>query len=210
MRFLVIAMIVLVAALLWALKTERARLQWIFKPLAAACFVAAGVVAGALERPWTIALFAGLVLAALGDVLLIPKGKRAFLAGLSSFLAGHVAYAIAFAMRGVDLAWTLGALAVLAIASVPVVRWLWPHVRGPMRAPIAAYITVITTMVALAAGTVAAHGDARILAGAFAFYLSDLAVARDRFVAPGFFNRAWGLPLYFAAQLVLASTAGQP
>jgi hypothetical protein len=29
-------------------------------------------------------------------------------------------------------------------------------------------------------------------------------VARDRFVAPGFVNRAWGLPLYFGAQLLFA------
>jgi hypothetical protein len=36
--------------------------------------------------------------------------------------------------------------------------------------------------------------------------LSDLSVARDRFVAPGFVNRAWGLPTYFAAQLLLAAS----
>jgi hypothetical protein len=38
------------------------------------------------------------------------------------------------------------------------------------------------------------------------FYLSDLAVARERFVSSTFWNRAWGVPLYFGAQLVLAST----
>lgn len=210
MRWLIVATAVLVAALLVSLRAERPRLGWVFKPLAAACFVAAGVVCGALERPWTQVLFAGLVLAAIGDVLLIPKGKRTFLAGLATFLLGHVAYAIAFAVRGVDLAWALGALALLALASVPVLRWLWPHVDAKMRAPVAAYVTVITAMVALAAGTFGAHGNPWILAGALGFYLSDLAVARDRFVAPGFANRAWGLPLYFTAQLVLASTAGAP
>ena len=44
------------------------------------------------------------------------------------------------------------------------------------------------------------------LVGAVMFYGSDLAVARDRFVAPGFSNRAWGLPLYYAAQLVIAAS----
>ena len=33
-------------------------------------------------------------------------------------------------------------------------------------------------------------------------------VARDRFIAPGFANAAWGLPLYYGAQLVLALTLG--
>jgi uncharacterized membrane protein YhhN len=45
-----------------------------------------------------------------------------------------------------------------------------------------------------------------ILIGALAFFLSDLSVARNRFVAPGFVNRLWGLPLYYAAQLLLASS----
>jgi hypothetical protein len=35
---------------------------------------------------------------------------------------------------------------------------------------------------------------------------SDVAVARDRFVAPSVGNRLWGLPLYFVAQLLLAWT----
>jgi len=45
-----------------------------------------------------------------------------------------------------------------------------------------------------------------IALGAAMFALSDVSVARDRFVAKAFVNRAWGLPLYFAAQLILAST----
>jgi hypothetical protein len=40
-----------------------------------------------------------------------------------------------------------------------------------------------------------------------AFYLSDLSVARDRFIAPSIENKVWGWPLYFGAQMVLASAA---
>lgn len=208
MGWLALPLAALVAAALWSQKSGRPHLQWIFKPLAAACFVTAGWLAGALESPWGTALFVGLVLAACGDVLLIPKHKRAFLAGLVSFLLGHLAYAIAFAIRGLDLAWTLGTGLALTLVALPVMRWLWPHVGAPMRVPVLAYVLVITAMVALAAGTVAAHGDLRILIGAVGFYLSDLAVARQRFVAPSFANRAWGLPLYFGAQLLLALTPG--
>ena len=42
--------------------------------------------------------------------------------------------------------------------------------------------------------------------GALAFTASDVSVARDRFVKHEFVNRAWGLPLYFGAQLLLAVT----
>jgi hypothetical protein len=34
-------------------------------------------------------------------------------------------------------------------------------------------------------------------------------VARDRFVEQAFVNGAWGLPLYFAAQIVLALSIGR-
>jgi hypothetical protein len=41
------------------------------------------------------------------------------------------------------------------------------------------------------------------------FYLSDLSVARDRFVVTEFNNKLWGWPLYFGAQLVLAATVAR-
>jgi hypothetical protein len=41
------------------------------------------------------------------------------------------------------------------------------------------------------------------------FYVSDLAVARQRFVAQSWTNKLWGLPLYFGAQLVLAATVAR-
>jgi uncharacterized membrane protein YhhN len=61
-------------------------------------------------------------------------------------------------------------------------------------------------MVALAFAASVATGSLRFAAGALAFAASDVFVARHRFVAPGPLNRTWGLPLYYAAQLLLAST----
>jgi uncharacterized membrane protein YhhN len=45
-----------------------------------------------------------------------------------------------------------------------------------------------------------------VAAGALLFAASDLAVARDRFVRPALRNKLWGLPAYFAAQLLLAAS----
>jgi uncharacterized membrane protein YhhN len=180
---------------------------WIAKPIAAAGFVAAALAAGATESAYGRWILAGLLLSALGDVLLIPRDSRgAFLAGLGSFLLGHVAYVLAFALRGLDP--TTAAVAAPAVlgASLLALRWLLPHVPEAMRLPVLAYLVVISAMLVCAAGTVGHAGRPAIFAGALAFYLSDLAVARERFVAKGFDNKLWGLPLYFGAQLVLAST----
>ena len=137
-----------------------------------------------------------------GDLLLLSHAL--FLAGLFAFLGGHLAYVAAFALRGLDLTGALLAAPLLIAALFVVARWLLPHVKGAMRGPVLVYMAVITVMVIAAASTVQ-HRPAWTLAiGATAFYLSDLAVARERFVEPGFVNRAWGLPVYYAAQFLLA------
>ena len=73
-----------------------------------------------------------------------------------------------------------------------------------MRLPVQAYFVVIGCMAALACAVSGAGGPAVVAVGAIAFAASDIAVARDRFVRPGFANRAWGLPLYYLAQVLLA------
>jgi uncharacterized membrane protein YhhN len=73
-----------------------------------------------------------------------------------------------------------------------------------MRAPVYAYVAVIGVMVASAVGAFGAGGGAVLLGGALGFFASDLAVARERFVAPSPTNQLWGLPLYYASQLLLA------
>jgi uncharacterized membrane protein YhhN len=182
------------------------RVIWIAKPLASAAFVAAALSAGALDSGYGRAILAGLALSWLGDALLIPQRDGAFLAGLAAFLAGHAAFGVAFLLRDHSLVWTAVALALLGVVAFFIGRWLLPHVPRSLGVPVQLYIAVITIMVSLAAGALAAGEPLIGFAGAFAFFLSDLAVARDRFVRPGFANKLWGLPLYYAAQLMLAAS----
>ncbi len=193
-----------VIALVIAERVDSAAARLVIKPLASLGFVGAAVAAGALESRPGQAILVGLVLSLVGDVLLISHARRAFLAGLGSFLLGHVAFAAAFVIRGVEARWAAGALVPLVATAVIVARWLLPHVEAAMRGAVVAYVVVITPMVALSVGTVAAGGHPLLLAAAVCFFLSDLSVARDRFVAPGFGNRLWGLPLYYIAQLLFA------
>jgi uncharacterized membrane protein YhhN len=201
----VFAMAACVAALLVA-EYRASRLGvWLAKPAAAACFVAAALAFGALDSTYGRVVLAGLVLSLCGDVLLIPHAMpRVFQAGVAAFGLGHVAYLAAFALR-FESALLAGICAVAAALVLwRVFTWLRPHLPGDMVIPVYAYMGVISAMLVAAAG--AAPSSALIFLGGAMFYASDLAVARDRFVSSGFANRVWGLPLYFAAQLVLAST----
>jgi uncharacterized membrane protein YhhN len=179
---------------------------WAAKPLAAAAFVAAALAWGALDSLYGRIVLVGLVFCWWGDVLLIPRSQAIFRLGIASFLLGHVAFTAAFLAHGVDPTWTALAVVAAMPALAVVIRWLGPHVPADMRGAVYAYMAVITAMVACAVGLVAVGGPGLALAGAVAFYFSDLSVARDRFVAAEFTNRLWGLPLYFGAQLLFAAS----
>lgn len=180
--------------------------KWTFKPLASTGFVAFALAAGALDTGYGIAVLVALVLSWWGDLLLIPKDKRAFLVGVLAFLLGHFGFGAAFVVAGVAWGWAALAALVLAIPGVLLGRWIVPKAAGKLKRAVVAYIVVITAMVALGVGTVMDGNEPLMLIAAFVFYLSDLCVARERFVTEGFINRAIGLPLYYGAQLAFGVT----
>lgn len=177
------------------------------KMVAATAFIAVALAVGALDTIFGRIMVLGLALSWFGDLFLTYNGRTPFVAGLASFLAGHVAYVIAFVNRGLDDEFYLLLVAV-AVAAIPVMRWLMPTVPKELKGPVIAYIGIISLMVATAGATNAADADWRIPIGALAFYISDIFVARDRFASPGLINRYLGLPLYFGGQLLLAWAAG--
>jgi uncharacterized membrane protein YhhN len=189
---------------------ERSGTTWRvpIKALASSGFLALALAAGAFESRYGMVLFTGLSLAWIGDLLLALPSRRAFLGGLIAFLLGHVAYLVAFGVRGWRVVVLVVASVVLVAPAVAVWRWLRPHLDGPMVPAVAAYVVVISSMVAAAIATGTFDLDLRIVAGAILFFVSDLFVARQRFVTPGFVNRAWGLPLYYAGQVLLALSVG--
>ena len=202
-----VCLVALVALVIAEVRRDRGG-RFRSKPVASLGFVAVPLVTGALGGSGLDAevarwVFAGLVLGAIGDVLLMFEAERAFLGGLVAFLLGHLAYVVAFARIVPPARWIEGAMIAVVgatlVAAAIVLRWLWPRL-GSMRIPVIFYVAVITAMVVggIAVATPLATG------GAIAFYASDLAVARDKFVSKDAWNRAIGLPLYYGAQLLIA------
>ena len=198
-----------VAALLWAeLKSSRLGV-WLIKPVASTLFVITALLAGALASSYGRLILLGLLFSWLGDVFLIPKRQLFFIAGLGSFLLAHVAFSGAFLQQPLEvLPLTLAATATVVIAII-ILRWLWPHLTHNFRPAVVSYLAAISLMVVLATGTMAAAG-LQLAIGAVMFAVSDIFVARDRFVSPSVANRLWGLPLYYAAQLIFALSTQNP
>lgn len=171
------------------------------KMAASTGFVAAAWLAGAFATPYGRAIFAGLCFSWFGDLFLALPGM--FLAGLVAFLLGHVCYAIAFVLHGVRPAPMVAAVVLLLTPMYLLFAWLNPHL-GDMRYPVYAYMLVITTMLVLSVGAWRSHGTALMFIAALMFWLSDICVARQRFVVESPLNPALGLPVYFGGQLVFA------
>lgn len=176
---------------------------------ASIAFLAAAWSLGVPQIPgWGPFVYGALVLSAIGDALLLSSERKWFLAGLVVFLLGHVAYGGAFLTLGVSWMAALAAFIPATIVGFLVWGWLAPNVES-MSGPVFAYIVVICGMVTLAAGA-SGHGTVggpSLLAAAVLFLISDLFVARQRFVVTELRNRLVGLPIYYAAQLLFAWAA---
>ena len=205
----VVVTVIGVAGTLAAERRRRPGLRAVLKVVASVGFLCTAVAAGALQTRYGLMILTGLALSWFGDVFLLSRARGLFLAGLVSFLLAHVAYVTAFAVHGLDLYACLAALVVVLVVGGMILTWIFPSVPSGMGAPVVAYIVVISAMVMLAAGAVGAGGHFTMLIGGAAFYVSDLFVARDRFVAPGFWNALCGLPIYYGAQLLLAYSVSQ-
>jgi uncharacterized membrane protein YhhN len=153
-------------------------------------------------------LLVGLIFCLVGDVCLTLPQKKAFMGGLVAFLLGHVLYIFSFSTLVPISHWFSSGVLTIVVISALISLWLRPHLKS-MLIPVLLYIVVITLM---AIGALAVFwkssfqisGRGLILAGALCFYVSDIFVARQRFIKEEYRNRLLGLPLYYTGQFMLA------
>jgi len=175
--------------------------------VASSAFLGAAWAAGAFTSDYGRLILLGLGFSWLGDLLLLSQGRtRLFLLGMFGFILAHAAYGAGFLSLAFSPVAALVAAAGSAAAGYGTYRWLAPHLTGVFRVAVPVYIAIIAAMLALAVSATAATGQMAMTAGAAAFALSDLSVAQGHFVRPSWAAKAWGLPLYYAAQLVLAGS----
>ena len=202
----------LLAGLLYFEKKETQRTKLAVKSLLSSLFIFAAVVQFHPIPLYYRFLLIGMIFCLGGDVFLALPGKKMFLFGLVSFLLGHVFYAAAFFYTAGFNQWTGIGLAISALAGAGVFLWLRPHL-GSMKIPVLFYILVITAMVVgawsiVGTGELKPAGRMAAFFGALLFYVSDIFVARQRFLKAEFVNRLIGLPLYYGGQFLLAFSIG--
>lgn len=152
-------------------------------------------------------VYAALIAAWLGDIALLRFDKASFIAGLVSFLAGHVSMIFAIHSLIPDTAsipWASIASIKLMLA-VAAFWYLRPHL-GSMQLPVLVYCLVLATkgMVAMALFiALPANTGLLVAAGALIFMLSDLLLAINRFAKPIGKAHFWVMGTYTSAQALI-------
>ncbi|MFO7678949.1 MAG: lysoplasmalogenase [Chloroflexota bacterium] len=180
---------------------------YLFKPLTTILIIGIALLGVSDNALYKTLIIAGLVFSLGGDVFLMFPAKY-FIAGLVSFLIGHLCYIAAFATDGgFQLSWWLLPIAVYGVI---IYRILYPHL-GKMRAPVTAYVLIILTMAwqALTRWSVLQTTGALLAAvGAVFFVVSDSALALDRFREKYRSARVIVLTTYWLAQWLIALSVG--
>lgn len=187
------------------LPTTARLVEYVCKPLTLLLLIGVALaldVDDGTVRTW---FFAALVLSLAGDVFLMleDRAEGLFVAGLGSFLLGHLAYVGGFLVDGVvatrfGIGVALVALAV-GVVGVPILRGVQAGSEPALAGPVVAYMLVISTMVACAIGA----GRPLAVVGAVLFYASDSLIALNRFVRPVPHGRLAIMSTYHLAQIAL-------
>jgi len=210
--FIVILGIILLSGLLYFEKKEGRLPLLITKSILSLLFVMTALLQPHSLPGYYHYLLIGLIFCLIGDVCLaLPQGKG-FMGGLVAFLVGHVLYIFSFSSLVSISHWISTGLFIIFGISALIFFWLRPHLKS-MLIPVLLYILVITIMVSGAWAVFLkspfhVFGRTLLLAGSLCFYVSDIFVARNRFIKEEYLNRLLGLPLYYTGQFLLAFSVG--
>ena len=156
---------------------------------------------------------AGILLSLVGDVLLMISLDKFFLGGLVAFLLAHIAYIVGFniPIPAMDFFGIVFAV-MIGLGGARIIRRILDRLpatgNGRMRLPIIVYSTVISVMLLSAMMKLTdiswnANAAALVAVGAFFFYLSDIILAWNKFVAPIQHGRIYNIAAYHLGQIAL-------
>lgn len=142
----------------------------------------------------------------IGDLLLVSRTKTALISGIGAFLIAHLAYTVAFSTMPLNTWGFAAGFIAWSFVAVLLILWLWPHLDEHYRIAVVIYSIAIVLMVSFAAATL----SPLIAVAACMFAVSDISVARDRFIDHSVSNKIWGIPLYYLAQVLFAISVWSP
>lgn len=167
----------------WAVWTDRRPVRVMTKPGSLAALIGVALTLEPFDPSVRRAMVVGLVFSLAGDIFLLGAEKW-FVAGLASFLVGHIAYVVGLSSQYTSPVVLVVGLVMVAVSVATVARRIVSSVKASdhpsLVGPVIAYIAVISAMVLAAFSTAAPWA----IGGALLFYVSDATLAWNRFVEP--------------------------
>lgn len=186
--------------------SEWRAVYWVAKPLATlAVLVIAATAANPVSARYRRAVVIGLGLSLVGDILLMLPTDL-FAAGLGAFLVAHLCYLAAFLGESRFLARPV-ALVGYALVAGTLLAGVFTGVPDALRAPVIAYVVVITLMASQAAVWMLekpSPSAQRAAIGAAWFLVSDATLAIDRFRMDVPYRELIVVGSYYIAQWCIA------
>ena len=186
-------------------RLERHALYGVCKAAASAGFVWLAISGGMPGQTWARFALAALGLAALGDLVLIGRGKRAFAGGMALFFGAHVAFLTAFLVIGPERPILLAAIIPLGVFALTIRKPITGRAPRTLAAAVTAYMALLTVSVSTGIASAWTLSSVTLGLGITLVGLSDVAVVRERFIHAAFGNKVVGLSAYYAGQLLIAS-----
>jgi alkenylglycerophosphocholine/alkenylglycerophosphoethanolamine hydrolase len=218
MHILIILSFIFAVLELLAVQQGRRQLEYIAKPAVMVClfiwlYQTTGLQGTLLPPSGVLWFGVGILFSLAGDIALLFI-DRFFMLGLVAFLLAHLAYLVGFntpfsSSLGV---WAFGVAIVVGLSAVRLLRRIVAGVRAKQArlvTPVILYSTVITLMLLSALLTLfrpewKTTPALLVSLGAFLFYLSDIILAWNRFVAPIKNGRMLNIGTYHLAQIAIA------
>lgn len=167
----------------WAVWTDRRPVRVVTKPGSLVALIGVALSLEPFDGSVRQAMVVGLIFSLAGDVFLLGAEKW-FVAGLASFLVGHIAYVVGLSSQYASSVALAVGLVMVAVSVATVARRIVSNVKASdhpsLVGPVVAYIAVISAMVLAAFSTAAPWA----IGGALLFYVSDATLAWNRFVEP--------------------------
>jgi len=200
---LLLALTLVVAVADWmAVGTDKRPAEYVLKPLTMVVLIAATLAIDPVDDAMKVVFIAALAFSLAGDVfLMLPRNL--FVAGLASFLVGHICYIAGLQLRGQYGLWFVVGLVIVVLAvgtiGLRIIRAVRRSDEPAMAVPVTAYVAVISFMLASAFGT----RNLFAIVGAGLFYASDALIAWGRFVDPKPWGRVAVMVTYHLGQIGL-------
>lgn len=204
MIILISIFVLAVLALTLAEFRQNRQAQLWLKPLAALLFILIAVFGGAIYWDYGKWILAALMACAIGDVFLLSRNSPVkFQLGMAAFAIGHLLYVFAFVSMTKSAGLNFWGI-LPAIAAAAYLYWVWGKLPKDMKIPVLIYTAIIVAMVLRSFDMPIWY----VPLAAIMFSISDMFVARDRFVKEEPLNALAITPLYFGAQGLFALSAG--